>query len=42
VVSDLSDPSTANSDKPVVRALQDANGRTRYLVKFDVTKDPSG
>ena len=42
VVSDLSNPSTVNSDKPVVRALQDVNGRTHYLVKFDVTKDPSG
>jgi len=42
VVSDLSDPSTVNSDKPVVWALQDVNGRTHYLVKFDTTKDPSG
>jgi hypothetical protein len=42
VVSDLSDPSIENSDKPVVRALQYANSRTHYLVKFDVTKDPSG
>jgi hypothetical protein len=31
VLSDLSDPSTVNSDKPVVRALQDANGRMRSI-----------
>ncbi len=40
VVSDLLDPSIANSDKPVVWVLQDVNGRTHYLVK--ITKDPSG
>jgi hypothetical protein len=42
VLSDLSDLSIANSDKPVLSALQDVNGRMHYLVKFDVTKDPSG
>jgi len=45
IVSDLSSPSmapTVHSDKPVIRTLQDANGRTHYLVKFDVTKNPSG
>ena len=41
VVSDLSYPSDF-SDKPVVQALQDAMGKTHYLVKYDVTRDPSG
>jgi len=41
VVSDLSLPSSF-SNKPAVRSLTDANGKTHYLVKFDVTKDPSG
>jgi hypothetical protein len=40
-VSDLSSLSDF-SDKPVVRALQDATGKTHYLVKYDVTRDPSG
>ena len=40
-VSDLSSPSDF-SDKPVIRALQDAMGKTHYLVKYDVTRDPSG
>jgi len=46
IISDLSSPSliatASGSDKPVVRSLQDANGKTHYLVKFDVTKNPSG
>ncbi len=42
-VSDLSSPDFASlSEKEIVRALQDANGRTHYLVKYDITKDPSG
>ena len=41
VVSDLSLPSSF-LNKPAVRSLTDANGKTHYLVKFDVTKDPSG
>jgi hypothetical protein len=38
----ISELSSSSSDKPVVRSLQDANGKTHYLVKFDVTKNPSG
>jgi len=38
-VSDLSSPT---SDKTIIRSLQDANGKTHYLVKYDITKDPSG
>jgi hypothetical protein len=42
-VSDLSSPDFASlSDKEIVRALQDANGKTHYLVKYDITRDPSG
>ncbi len=42
-VSDLSSPDFASlSENEVVHALQDANGRTHYLVKYDITKDPSG
>ena len=42
-ISDLSSPDLASlREKEVVRALQDANGRTHYLVKYDITKDPSG
>jgi hypothetical protein len=42
-VSDLSSPDVASlSDKQIIRALQAANGKTHYLVKFDITKDPSG
>jgi len=46
LVSDLSSPTISGSvtisDKPVAGSLVDANGKTHYLVKFDVTKDPSG
>jgi hypothetical protein len=42
-ISDLSSPDMRSLlEKEVVRALQDANGRTHYLVKYDITKDPSG
>ena len=42
-VSDLSSPDFASStEKNIARSLQDANGRTHYLVKYDITKDPSG
>jgi len=42
-VSDLSSPEFASlSEKEVVRALQDANGKTHYLVKYDITKNQSG
>jgi hypothetical protein len=41
IVSELSSLSDF-SDKPVIRALQDAMGKTHYLVKYDVTRDPSG
>jgi hypothetical protein len=41
VASDLSSPSVF-SHKPVVQALQDAMGKTHYLVKYDVTRDLSG
>jgi hypothetical protein len=42
-ISDLSSPDFASlSEKEIVRNLQDANGRTHYLIKYDVTKDPSG
>jgi len=41
VSSDVSTPSDL-TDKPIIRSLVDANGKTHYLVKFDVTKDPSG
>jgi hypothetical protein len=42
-VSDLSSPDLhSSSDKQVIRAIPDATGKTHYLVKFDVTKDPSG
>jgi hypothetical protein len=39
VVSDLSALSDF-FDKPVIQALQDAMGKTHYLVKCDVTRDP--
>jgi hypothetical protein len=46
VISDLPSPllngSTTVTNKPPVPSLQDANGKTHYLVKLDVTKDPSG
>ena len=42
-VSDLLSPDFASlSEKEIMRALQDANGRTHYLVKYDIMKDPSG
>ncbi len=42
-VSDLSSPDFASlSDKEIVCTLQDANGKTHYLVKYDITRDPSG
>jgi len=41
VSSDLSTPTEIN-DKPIVRSMQDANGKTHYLVKYDKTRDPSG
>jgi hypothetical protein len=42
-VSDLSSPDFASlSEKEIVRALQDVNGKTHYLVKYDITRDPSG
>jgi hypothetical protein len=41
-VSDLSSELYTLSKKRAVRSLQDANGKTHYLVKFDITKDPSG
>jgi hypothetical protein len=41
--SDLSTPEIGSmTDKLVIRAITDSNGRTHYLVKYDVTKDPSG
>jgi hypothetical protein len=46
VISDLSSPTILGSgtitDTPAAWSLVDANGKTHYLVKFDVTKDPSG
>ncbi len=42
-VSDLSTPDVGSkSDKNAVRAITDNNSRTHYLVKYDVTEDPSG
>jgi hypothetical protein len=41
VSSDVSTPSDL-TDKPIVGSLIDANGKTHYLVKFDITKEPSG
>ncbi len=42
-VSDLSSPDFASSsEKNIARSLQDASGRTHYLVKYDITKDPLG
>jgi hypothetical protein len=41
IVSDLSSPPDF-SHKPVVQVLQDATGKTHYLVKYDVTRDPLG
>ena len=42
-ISDLTSPDLASSsEKEIIRALQDPNGRTHYLVKYDITKDPSG
>jgi len=41
VSSDVSTPSDL-TEKPIIRSLVDANGKTHYLVKFDITKDPSG
>jgi hypothetical protein len=42
-VSDLSTPDVGSkSDKNAVCAITDNNGRTHYLVKYDITKDPSG
>jgi hypothetical protein len=42
MVSDLSSPDFgSSSDKQIIRAIPDANGKTHYLVKFNVTKDPS-
>jgi len=29
------------SNKPIVRALEDAMGKTHYLVNYDATRDPS-
>jgi hypothetical protein len=41
VVSELSSQSDF-SNKPIVRALEDAMDKMHYLVKYDVTRDPSG
>jgi hypothetical protein len=41
-ISDLSSEFASLSEKQVIRALKDANGKTHYLVKYDITKDPSG
>jgi hypothetical protein len=41
VSSDVSTPSDL-TEKPIIRSLIHANGKTHYLVKFDITKDPSG
>ncbi len=42
-ISDLTSRDLASSsEKEIIRALQDANGQTHYLVKYDITKDPSG
>lgn len=41
IVSDLSSPPDF-SHKPVVQVLQDATGKTHYLVNYDVTRNPSG
>jgi hypothetical protein len=40
-ISDLSSDFATQSDKAVC-SLKDANGTTHYLVKYDITKDPSG
>jgi hypothetical protein len=42
-VSDLSSPDFASSsEKNIAHSLKDVNGRARYLVKYDIMKDPSG
>jgi len=41
VSSDISTPSDL-TEKPIIWSLVDANGKMHYLVKFDITKDPSG
>ena len=42
-ISDLSsDFASLQSGKQVVRCLMDANGKSHYLVKYDITKNPSG
>jgi hypothetical protein len=41
-ISDLSSEFASLSEKQFTRALKDANGKTHYLVKYDITKDPSG
>ena len=41
VSSDVSTPSDL-TEKPIIWSLVDANGKMHYLVKFDITKDPSG
>jgi hypothetical protein len=42
-VSDLSSPdSCCSTGKQVIRAIADFNRKTHHLVKFVVTKDPSG
>jgi hypothetical protein len=41
IVSQLSSQSDF-SNKPIERALEDAMGKTHYLVKYDVRRDPPG
>jgi hypothetical protein len=41
-ISDISSDYAMLSEKQAVRGLRDANGKTHYLVKYDVMKDPSG
>jgi hypothetical protein len=41
-ISDLSSDFATLTDKQTIRSLQDANGKSHYLIKYDITKDPSG
>jgi hypothetical protein len=42
-VLDTSSPGGVSlSDKQAIHVLQDTNGKTNYLVEYDITKNPSG
>ncbi len=42
IVAPQSKSNASLSEKEILCTLQDTNGRTHYLVKYDITKDPSG